>query len=162
MGDTGALLARTINGGSVDEAVALARQFRIGELGRPLGTLFDPKAVAAVSDLATDVGRLGAAGGLRAMKLGIEAADSARDVRVLARTADRFQDRFPAVMKLLGRGAIRLGDLVWTIGGWIVGAVLWVLGLGWFVLRATDTVARMAYRGIGWMRRRAGNIAVRA
>lgn len=162
VGETGTLLARTINGRSVDEAVALARELRLAELGRPLSQFFDPKAVAVVSDLATDVGSIGAAGGVRAMKLGIEAADSARDVRVLARTADRFQDRFPAVMKLLGRGAIRLGDLVWTIGGWIAGAVLWVLGVGWFALRATSAVARMSYRGLARLRRGPRHIAVRA
>jgi hypothetical protein len=161
-GDTATLLARTINRSSVDEALVLAREFRVAELGRPLGQLFDPKAVAAVSDLATDVGRIGAAGGVRAMKLSVEAADSARDIRVLARTADRFQDRFPAVMKLLGRGAIRLGDLVWTIGGWIVGSVLWVLGMGWFVLRATTATVRLSHRGLMRLRRVPGHIAVRA
>jgi len=160
-GEMGTMLARTINGGAVDEAVTLARQLRVAEIGMPVGQIFDPKAIAAVSDLATDVGRIGAAGGVRAMKLGIEAADSARDVKVLARTADRFEDRFPAVMKLLGRGAIRLGDLIWTIGGWIVGAVLWVLGVGWFALRTTTSVVRFAGRRLG-RRWRAGNIVVRA
>jgi hypothetical protein len=162
VGDMGGLLARTINGKSVDEAVTLAREFRLAELGRPIGQLFDPKGIAAVSDLAGDVGRIGAAGGVRAMKLGIEAADSARDVRVLARTADRFQDRFPAVMKLLGRGAIRMADLAWTIGGWLVGALFWVLGVAWFVLQGTTKLAHLTYRGLGRLRRVPSHTPVRA
>jgi hypothetical protein len=117
--------------------------------------------VEAVSDLAGDIGRIGTVGGVRAMKVSVEAADSVRDVRVLARTAARFEDRFPAVMKLLGKGAIRLANALWTLGGWIVAAVLWVLGLGWLVLRGTTAVARFTGRLL-WPRRPARHIAVRA
>lgn len=144
--ELGTVLGRSINGQAVGEAVTLARGFRLAELPKALGRVFDGKSLATMSDLAGDIGRIGSVGGVRAMKLSIEAADSTRDVRVLARTADRFQDRFPAVMKLVGRGAVRLGDLIWTIGGWLVGAVLWVLGVGWFALRMTTAVARFAGR----------------
>jgi hypothetical protein len=144
--ELGGLLARTVNGRALDEAVVLGRQLRLDEIHRPLGRLFEPRSMAAISDFATDIGRIGAAGGVRAMKLSVEAADSVRDVRVLARTADRFQDRFPAVMKLLGKGAIRLADLAWRIGGWIVAGVLWGLGMCWFILRGTTAAARFTGR----------------
>jgi hypothetical protein len=140
------LLARSINRGAMDEALLLARQMRIGELGRPLSRLFNPRSVAAVTDLATDFGRIGKVGGVRAMKLSVEAADSTRDVKVLAKTAEKYQDKFPAVMKMLGRGVVRLADLLWTIGGWFVAAALWLVSMAWFVLRSTTKAARFTGR----------------
>ena len=147
------MLARSINRGALDEALTLAREFRLGELGRPLGRLFNPRSVAAVTDLATDVGRIGAVAGVRAMKMSIEIADSTRDVKVLAKTAEKYQSKFPGVIKMLGRGAVRLADLVWTIGGWFAAAALWLLSMAWFMLRTTTKMARftgrMIYRRAG-------------
>ena len=141
-----AVLARSINGKALEEAMLLARQFRFGELGRPLGRLFDPKSVAIVTDLATDFGRIGKIGGVRAMKLSVETADSTRDVKVLAKTAEKYQGKFPAVMKMLGRGAVRLADILWTIGSWFVAAALWVLSMAWFMLRSATATARFTGR----------------
>jgi hypothetical protein len=146
VGEVSTMLARSVNRSALDEALTLAREFRVGELGRPLGRLFNPRSVAAVTDLATDVGRIGAVGGVRAMKMSIEVADSTRDVKVLAKTAEKYQDKFPAVMKMLGRGAVRLADLVWTIGIWFAAAALWLLSMAWFTLRTTTKVARFGSR----------------
>ncbi|MEO6396120.1 MAG: hypothetical protein ABIO40_09455 [Devosia sp.] len=146
--EIGTVLARSINRSALDEALLVMRELRLGELPRVLGRVFSPVGVARVTDLATDFGRIGKVGGVRAMKMSVEAADSARDVKVLAKTAEKYQGGFPAVMKMLGRGAVRLADLVWTIGGWIVAALLWVLGMIWFTLRSTSRVARFTARGL--------------
>lgn len=146
------LLARSINRGALDEALTLAREFRIGEIGRPLGRLFNPRSIAKVTDLAADFGKIGSVGGVRAMKLSAEVAESTRDVKVLARTAEKYQGRFPAVLKMLGRGVVRLADLIWTIGGWFAAAALWLLSMAWFTLRSTTRVARLTGRMV--LRRR--------
>lgn len=154
-----ALLVRSLNRGALDEALVLAREARFADLGRPLSRLFDSGSVEKVADLATDFGRIGQVGGVRAMKLGVEAADTTRDVKVLAKTAERYQDGFPAVMKMLGKGVVRLADLVWRIGGWLLAAALWALGMAWFVLRMTSATARftgrMLFRDNGRRHRRA-------
>ena len=144
--EVGTMLARSLNRGALDEALVLARQFRIGDLGKPLSRLFNPRSVAAVTDLANDFGRIGKVGGVRAMKMSVEAADSTRDVKVLAKTAERYQDRFPAVMKMLGKGVVRLADIMWRIGGWLVAAMLWLASMAWFLLRATSATARFTGR----------------
>jgi predicted PurR-regulated permease PerM len=82
------------------------------------------------------------------MKLSVEAADSAQDVKRLAKTAEKYQDKFPAVMKMLGRGVVRLTDLLWTIGSWFVAATLWLLSMAWFMLRSTTKMARFTGRAI--------------
>ena len=140
------MLARSINRGALDEALVMAREFRFGDLGKPVSRLFNPRSVAAVTDLATDIGRIGKVGGVRAMKMSVEAADSTRDIKTIARTAERYQDKFPAVMKMLGRGVVRLADLLWTIGGWFAAAALWLVSMAWFMLRTTTKVARWGGR----------------
>ncbi|HWA17587.1 MAG TPA: hypothetical protein VG757_01195 [Devosia sp.] len=144
--EIGGVLARGVNGAALDETLVLARSFRFGEIGRPLGRLLNPKSVKVVSELATDFGTIGKVGGVRAMKLSAGVAESTRDVKVLAKTATRFQDRFLGVMKLAGRGAVRLADLIWTLGGWLVGAALWLLSMAWFMLKSVTRMVRFVGR----------------
>jgi hypothetical protein len=129
-------LERGIDRPALEEAITLATSMRLGELGRPLSRIFNPGSVRLVSNLADDFGTIGKAGGVRAMKLSVEAADSAGDVRRLARVADTYGDRFVGVMKLVGRGALRLGHLLSTIAGWLVSALLWIWSVLAFTLNA--------------------------
>lgn len=147
-------LERGINRPALEEAVTLATSMRLGELGRPLSRLFNPDSVRLVSNLADDFGTLSRAGGVRAMKLGLEAADSAGDVRRLARVADTYGDRFVGVMKLVGRGALRLGHLFYTIAGWLVGAVLWLWSVLAFTLNAITGTDRFLRRRVRKRRQR--------
>ena len=144
--EMGIALSKSIDKAALAESVNLAREFRIGEMGKPLARLFNAKAAAVVTDLATDFGTIGRVGGVRAMKLSMETADSARDVKVLARTAERYRGGYLGVMKLVGRGVLRLGDLLAALSGWIIGAVLWLIGFAWFVLRITGHTARFVLR----------------
>lgn len=139
-------LERGINKPALEETIALATSMRLGELGRPLSRIFNPQSVRLVSNLADDFGAIGKAGGVRAMKLSVEAADSAGDVRRLARVADTYGDRFVGVMKLVGRGALRLGHLLFTIVGWLVGAALWVWSMLVFTLNAITGTDRFFRR----------------
>lgn len=139
-------LERGINRPALEETIALATSMRLGELGRPLSRIFNPQSVRLVSNLAEDFGTIGRAGGVRAMKLSVEAADSAGDVRRLARVAETYGDRFVGVMKLVGRGALRLGHLLFTIVGWLVGAALWVWSMLAFILDAITGTDRFFRR----------------
>lgn len=141
-GEIGAALSKSVDKAALAEAVNLAGGFRIGEMGKPLARLFNPRSVALVTDLASDFGTIGKAGGVRAMKLSAEAAGDVKDVKVLARTAERYQNRYLGVMRLLGHGVLRFADLILTLGGWLVGAALWLIGLAIFVTRTTGRTAR--------------------
>jgi len=139
-------LERGINRPALEEAIGLATSMRFAELGRPLSRLFNPRSVRLVTSLAEDFGTIGKVGGVRAMKLSVEAADSAGDVRRLARVAETYGDRFVGVMKLVGRGALRLGHLLFTIAGWLVGALLWVWGMLAFLLNGIASTDRFFRR----------------
>jgi hypothetical protein len=149
-GEIGVALSKSVDTAALAETVNLAREFRLGEMQRPLARIFNPRGVAVVSDLATDFGTIGRVGGVRAMKLSAEAADDVQDVKVMARLADRYQNRYLAVIKLLGHGALRLADLMLTLGGWVIGGVLWLIGFGLFVTRTTARGARLLSRGV-WL-----------
>jgi hypothetical protein len=140
------VLGRSINATALDEAVLLARELRFTELQRPLSRLFNPRSVRVVEKVATDFGTIGAAGGVRAMKLSAGLADSTRDVGVMAKAATRYKAGYLGVVKLLGRGIVRVGDLLWTLGSWLVAAALWAWALVLFVLRAARGTARGLYR----------------
>lgn len=140
--EIGTALSRGINRQALDEAVGLATSMRLTELQRPLSRLFNPAAMRRLGNVVDDFGTISKAGGVRAMKVGLEAADSTGDVRKLARVADRFGDRFLGVMKLVGRGVLRLGDLLLTIAGWLVGAALWAWSMVRFAVRGSDSLAR--------------------
>ena len=149
--EVGLRLSKSSDKAARTETVNLGREFRIGEMGGPLARVFNPKAAAVVTDLATDFGRIGRAGGVRAMKLSTEASDSVNDVRLLAKAADRYQGRFLGVMKMLGHGALRLGKLAIELSGWLLGAALWLFGATLFVLRWSNRVARLLVTVIAWM-----------
>ena len=42
--------------------------------------------------------------------------------------------------------SLRLGDLLLTLSGWLIGAVLWLIGLALFVLKTTSRTARFVMR----------------
>lgn len=131
----GRALERSIDGKALGEALDLARQFRLTELGVPLSRLFRPKAVETVTNLAGDFGTIGRIGGVRAMKVTAATADDIADVRRLSRVATRYEAGYLGVMRLLGKSAIRLADLAWHVAGWILAAVLWAFALVSFVVR---------------------------
>lgn len=139
-------LQRGINRPPLDEAITLATSMRLGDLGRPLSRLFNPRSVRLVSNLAEDFGTIGKAGGVRAMKLSVETADTAGDVRRLARVANTYGDGYVGVIKLVGRGALRLGQLLFTIVGWLAGALLWVWSMLTFILNAITGTDRFFRR----------------
>ncbi len=139
-------VARGIDGPALKETMQLAGEFRFGEIGKPLARVFNPRSVARLEGLASDFTTIGKVGGVRAMKLSAEAADSSRDVKVLAKTAEKYQNRYLGVMKLLGKSAVRLADLLLTIGSWLIAAVLRLWGVLWFLLRGVSGGARFAAR----------------
>jgi hypothetical protein len=150
VGEVGVALSKSVDKAALAETVNLAREFRVGEVGGPLARIFKPKSIAVVTDLATDFGTIGKVGGVRAMKLTAETVDGVRDVKVAARTAERFQNKFLGVMKLLGHGALRLTDLLLTFAGWLLGAALWVIGIAVFLMKTARRTARLIYVGLRW------------
>jgi hypothetical protein len=150
VGEVGLALSKSVDKAALAETVNLAREFRVGEMGGPLSRLFRTRGVAVVGDLATDFGAIGSAGGVRAMKLSAETAQDLREVKVAAKTAEKYKAGYLGAMKLIGRGALRLGDLLLTFVGWFIAAALWLIGIALFLMKTARRVARLLYVTLRW------------
>lgn len=150
VGEVGLVLSRSVDNAALTETVNLAREFRVGEMGGPLSRIFRTRSVAVVSDLATDFGTIGKAGGVRAMKFSAETAQDLREVKVAAKTAEKYKGGYLGAMKLIGRGALRLGDLLLTFIGWFIAAALWLVGIAMFLMKTARRVARLLYLTLRW------------
>lgn len=71
-------------------------------------------------------------------------------MKVAAKTAEKYQDGYLGAMKLIGRGALRLGDLLLTFVGWFIAAALWIVGIAMFLMKTTRRVARLLYVTLRW------------
>jgi hypothetical protein len=150
VGEVGLALSRSVDKAALAETVNLAREFRVGEMGGPLSRVFRTRSLTAVTDLASDFGAIGRAGGVRAMKLSAETAQDLREVKVAAKTAEKYKGGYLGAMKLIGRGALRLGDLLLTFVGWFVAAALWIIGVAMFLMKTARRVARLLYVSLRW------------
>lgn len=128
-------LRRSIDGAALEEVVALAKALKVQELKRPLSKVVSPASLALVSNVAGDLGALNKAGGVRAMKAGIDFVETSADLKVVGKTASRFQGKFLGASKLLGKSMVRVADLLATLLGWLLAACVWLAGVLWFVFR---------------------------
>jgi hypothetical protein len=154
--ELGRTIGNTIDGDAVRTAVSLASSGRFGELGAPLARVLKPRSVERLTGLADDFGAIYRAGGVPAMKQSLALADSTADARRLAATSTRYGKGYRGTLALLGAGVIRLTDLVLEIGGWLTFAILWILGVLWFVTR---TIAKLIYRLVRPRRRAVPRLA---
>jgi len=150
VGEVGLALSRSVDKVALAETVNLAREFRVGEMGAPLSRIFRTRGLAAVTDVATDFGTIGKAGGVRAMKLSAETARDLGEVKVAAKTAEKYKGGYLGAIKLIGRGALRLGDLLLSFIGWFIAAALWIIGTAMFLMKTARRVARLLYVTLRW------------
>ena len=140
--EIGRAVARGIDREALDETLALAAALRLDDLQRPLSRMFRPASTRMMTTLAGDFGTIAGAGGVKAMKAGLRVVESSRDVSRVAKTARTYGDRFINVAKLVGRGMLGLGELLFGMLGWLLGALGWIWGMASMLLRALSRVGR--------------------
>lgn len=149
--ELGRTIGNAVDGDAVGAAVNLAASGRFAEMAAPLGRIFKPRSIERLSGLADDFGTIHRAGGVPAMKESLALTDSTADARRLAQTSAKYGKGYRGTLALLGAGVIRIADLVFTIGGWLLFAAFWVFGLVWFVTR---TAAKLFWRTLRPRQRR--------
>jgi hypothetical protein len=142
-GELGRTLSNGIDGEAVSAAVSLAASGRFGELAAPVGRVLKPQTVNRLTGLADDFTAIYHAGGVPAMKESLALADSTADARRLAATSAKYGKGYRGTLRLLGAGVLRLADLLLEIGGWLLFAIFWILGIVWFITR---TSAKLIWR----------------
>lgn len=103
----------------------------MGGVKRRFSGVLKPDALAEVSGLTSATAAVASRGGIKATFKALEHADNPADLARFGKLADKTGDRTSSVIRLLGKGAIHLGDLVYTVIAAVALAIAWMLGAVW-------------------------------
>ncbi|GLQ39762.1 hypothetical protein GCM10007908_33820 [Rhizobium albus] len=98
-------------------------------------SVFRPGSVAEIGAITTGVGKIATTAGARGAMKVVALSDDVRDLRRFQRVADGFKARTPGVLRLLGKTAILLGDLMWLVISAAITVLSWVAWGGWILFR---------------------------
>lgn len=102
------------------------------------------EAVDEVVVLASSATGIVSAGGVKAAFRAIEYADDGKELSRFRSLAVRMGKKTSAVIKVLGKNAIKLGKLLYLIITILIAVVGWVLGMLWLVYSIVRTTFRTA------------------
>lgn len=102
-----------------------------GAVKRRFAGVLRPDAIAEVSALTTSTAAVASRGGVKATFRALEHADNPADLAKFGKLAGKTGDRTSPVIRLLGKGAIQLADLVYTVIAAVALAIAWMLGAVW-------------------------------
>lgn len=80
-----------------------------------LKTVIRQDEAAKLTVLAADAGAIAGKGGARAAVMALELSDDAADLGKLRRVATVFADQSVAVLKIAGKGILRIADILWQL-----------------------------------------------
>ncbi|MBB4102064.1 hypothetical protein [Allorhizobium borbori] len=116
-------------------------------LRKTLAPVIRPKIAAEIGAIARNTGELVNAGGVKATLRALEHVDDvATDLPRFTKMARRMGDNSSAVVRLFGKGAIRLGKLAYAIAGALLALLGWGLGLLWTVIDTIRNLRRLFAR----------------
>lgn len=116
-------------------------------LRRNLAPVIRPDVAAEVKVIARNTGELVSAGGVKtAMRAMGHVDDAATDLPRFTVLAKRMGDNTATVLRLFGKGAIRLGKLVWRIAAALLALLGWLLGLVWTLVSTARSLRRLLAR----------------
>lgn len=102
---------------------------------RTLAPVIRPKAAAELGAIARNAGELVQAGGVKTAMRSLATIDNAAtDLPRLTKFARRMGDDSATVLRLFGKGAIRLGKLAYALAAAILAVIGWCFGLVWTVV----------------------------
>ncbi|KQZ87852.1 hypothetical protein ASD64_19905 [Mesorhizobium sp. Root157] len=102
-----------------------------------------------VGVLASSTSWIVSAGGVKAGFRAMEYADDAKELSRFRSLAARMGGKTAAAIKLLGKGAIKLGELVYLVISVLIIVIGWLVGALWFLYSLTRTIYRAAERETG-------------
>jgi hypothetical protein len=102
-----------------------------------------PGAVDEIRIAADAVGDIQANAGIRSVFMTLEHADNPAELASFKSLAKGMGDRTAAAIRLFGKGAIWLGDLIYEIVAIVVFAILWSLGSVWTLISIVRGLRRL-------------------
>lgn len=96
--------------------------------------------------LARSAAEVVSAGGVKTAFRTMEHADDAKEFSRFGSLTARMGEKTSAVIKVLGKGAIKLGKLLYLVISILIAALGWVLGALWFLYSVSRTIYRITKR----------------
>ncbi|WP_181166636.1 hypothetical protein [Mesorhizobium sp. B2-5-4] len=104
------------------------------------------EAVDEVRLLASSAAGIASDGGIKATFRALEYADDAKDLSRARSLSARMGEKTSAVLRVLGKGAIKLGKLVYLVASILIAVLGWFVGALWFVFSWIRTSRRLFWR----------------
>lgn len=102
-----------------------------------------------VNVLASSATGIVSKGGIKAALRVIEHADDSKELSRFHTLAVRLGDKTSAVVKVLGKNAIKLGNLIYMITSMFVAVLGWLIAASWYVYTTIRAVRRASKRIVG-------------
>ncbi|MBZ9898527.1 hypothetical protein LB545_29890 [Mesorhizobium sp. BR1-1-6] len=97
------------------------------------------EVVGEVGLLASSATGIASTGGIKATFRALENADDAKELSRFRSLASGMGDKTSAVVRVLGKSAIKLGELVYRVVSILIAAIGWFAGALWFVFSLVRT-----------------------
>ncbi|RWA97495.1 transcriptional regulator [Mesorhizobium sp.] len=93
-----------------------------------------PEAAEELIDFTSGTATVASRGGVKAAFRSLGNADNPKDLARFGKLSEKTGDRTSTVIRLLGKGAIHLGELIYTVIAALIFAIAWMLGAIWSLL----------------------------
>ncbi|KAB2793138.1 transcriptional regulator [Brucella anthropi] len=105
-----------------------------------------PSVATEVGSLVSDASSITKVGGVKTTFRVLEHADDARDLSRFSKLTAKFGEQTSAVVKILGKTAIKLGKLAYWLVTLMIGVLGWVLWTAWLLYSVTRGTSRLFVR----------------
>lgn len=134
----------------INKIIKQANPVDLVALKKRFGGIVNTKATGELQNLAGETGALVKSGGIYTAMRALSYADNAKDLGKINQLANRFGTATASVLKLLGKGAFKLGKLVYWIISAMLSMIIWLFGAIWYVLSFIVKTVRFAL----WVRKK--------
>jgi len=108
-----------------------------------------PGVASEVGSLVNNASSITKVGGVKTTFRVLEHADDAKDLSRFTKLTDKFGEQTSAVVKLLGKTAIKLGKLAYWLAAIMIIVLGWVLWAAWLAYSMTNGLGKLVTRRRG-------------
>lgn len=101
---------------------------------RRFSDVIKPEAAAELADFTSGTATIASRGGVKAAFRSLGNADNPKDLARFGKLSEKTRDRTSSLVRLFGKGAIHLAELIYTVIAALIFAIAWMLGAIWSVV----------------------------
>ncbi|GLU27999.1 hypothetical protein [Brucella sp. NBRC 12950] len=105
-----------------------------------------PGVASEIGSLVGDASSITKVGGIKSTFRILEHADDAKELSQFSKLTAKFGEQTSAIVKMLGKTAIKLGKLAYWITALMIGVLGWLLWAGWLAFSIVRGISRLLAR----------------